>query len=238
MTLKAIFFDVGHTLLHPAVAVPEVCHRLLLSHGWELPLPSIEIAVHHQFAEDAAQSHLFKDDWACPEKIEALWLRYYRRVFEQLQIQDPDASLAHQMISWYGQPQAWQLFPDVSDTLRCLRQRGFCLGAVSDWAPSLLSILHGHGLTRYFDFVLCSGVIGFCKPTVQFYKLALKRAGVEPYQALHIGDNYYADVRGARAAGITPVLLDRAGAALAVDCVVIRELSEIEMILAHSVPQQ
>lgn len=175
--------------------------------------------------------HRLNDAWAHPKTILALWLRYYRQLFDLLDIADNSEQLAQEIIAWYGQPQAWQPFPEVVDTLKRLQERGLLLGAVSDWAPTLVSILQAHGLTRHLDFVLCSGAIGFCKPSAQFYRLALQRAGLQPHEVLHIGDSYHADVRGALAAGIRPVLLDRSGAAPPVDCYVVRELVEIESIL-------
>ncbi len=229
--IQAIFFDVGHTLLQPAASTSETCHRFLQAHGYDLSIDGIRSAMFTIDQGYMADYHALNDDWAHPETILALWLRYYRRLFDLLDIPDNGERLAKEIIAWYGQPQAWQPFPDVVDALKRLQEQGFRLGAVSDWAPTLVSILQAHGLTRYLDFVLCSGAIGFCKPSLQFYRLALQRAGVQPHQALHIGDSYYADVRGALAAGIRPVLLDRIGTAPRVDCYVVRELVEIESIL-------
>ena len=56
----------------------------------------------------------------------------------------------------------------------------------------------------------------------------LDRAGVEPQEALHIGDQYISDVKGAEAVGIKPVLLDRDGLNKSTkDCVRIEWLGEI-----------
>jgi putative hydrolase of the HAD superfamily len=229
--IRAIFFDVGYTLLQPAASTSEICRRFLRTYGQDRSLNAIESAMLIVDQGRMVDYHAFNDDWAHPGTILMLWLRYYRRLFNLLDVPDDGEQLAREIIMWYGQPQAWQPFPDVVDTLERLQESGFRLGAVSDWAPTLLSILQAHGLTRHLDFVLCSGAIGFCKPSVQFYQLALQRAGVQPHQALHIGDSYHADVRGALAAGIRPVLLDRTGTAPPVDCYVVRELAEIEDIV-------
>jgi putative hydrolase of the HAD superfamily len=229
--IKAVFFDVGYTLLHTSAPLADVCSQMLAKHGYAVAPHTVSAAMHTADAEHTARYHALTDDWARHDTIVALWLRYYRRLFDALDIPDPDAAIAHEMIAWYGQPRAWQPFDDVAPTLARLRARGLRLGAVSDWAPSLLGILQGHALTRYFDFVLCSGSIGFCKPSPHFYRLALLRANVAPHQALHIGDSYYADVRGARAVGIRPVLLDRQGTAPAVDCAVVRSLGQLEPLL-------
>jgi putative hydrolase of the HAD superfamily len=226
--IKAIFFDVGYTLLHTAQPTSDVCHRLLQAHGHDLPLASIKTAMRRADAEQATRYHKPNDDWAQLHTIKAFWLDYYRQVFDELGLYDEDQQLAHELISWYAEPAAWHPFPEARTVLERLHARGLCLGAVSDWAPTLPQLLHAHGFTRFLDFVLCSGSIGFAKPSLAFYRLALQRAGVQPHEAIHVGDNYYADVCGARAAGIEPVLIDRAGNVPRVDCIVIRDLRELE----------
>lgn len=225
--IKAIFFDVGHTLLRPALPTTEVCQRFLAEQGHVVDGQRVKAAMYAADVEHMARYHTPNDDWAQPHTIQALWVRYYHHVFALLGISDGNEQLAHDLIAWYGQPAAWQPFPEVPSVLAALHRRGYVLGAVSDWAPTLTSILHGHNLTRHLHFVLGSGNIGFCKPSLQFYRLALQRGGVPPHEVLHIGDSYYADVRGARAAGIQPVLLDRSGSGTPLDCMVITDLRQL-----------
>ncbi len=229
--IKAIFFDVGHTLVRPALPTAEYCCRFLAAHGHVRDGEQVKAAMHTADVEHMAHYHALTDDWAHPHTIHTLWVRYYQHVFALLDIADPQAQLAHALIAWYGQPAAWQPFPEVRTVLADLHGRGYLLGAVSDWAPTLPAILHGHGLTRYLAFVLGSGTMGFCKPSFQFYRLALQRSGVQPDEAMHVGDSYYADVRGARTAGIRPVLLDRSGNARQLDCAVIGDLQQLSPLL-------
>ena len=48
---------------------------------------------------------------------------------------------------------------------------------------------------------------------------------------MHVGDLYHVDVAGARAAGITPVLLDVAGLYPECDCLRVRSLAELVNVL-------
>jgi FMN phosphatase YigB (HAD superfamily) len=61
------------------------------------------------------------------------------------------------------------------------------------------------------------------------YELALQRANAVSDYSLHIGDSYINDVLGARAVGITPVLLDRARKLQKsnVDCLLVHTLDEL-----------
>lgn len=45
----------------------------------------------------------------------------------------------------------------------------------------------------------------FRKPNKRIFKLALKKADLQPEDVWYIGDNYQCDVVGARSAGIFPV---------------------------------
>ena len=56
--------------------------------------------------------------------------------------------------------------------------------------------------------MLDSSVVGVAKPDPRIFAIALERLGVAPEHAIHVGDTPAADVDGAIAAGVTPVLVD------------------------------
>ena len=56
---------------------------------------------------------------------------------------------------------------------------------------------------------MTSQEIGTSKPHAPIFLAALQKAGVQPHEAMHVGDQYQSDVLGAKAAGLNPVLLDR-----------------------------
>jgi putative hydrolase of the HAD superfamily len=82
---------------------------------------------------------------------------------------------------------------------------------VSNWVWSLPELLHALDLVRHFDFVVASSRVGYEKPHLEIFRNALEQAGVSASEAIHVGDHVDADVQGARAAGISPVLIDRVG---------------------------
>jgi putative hydrolase of the HAD superfamily len=65
------------------------------------------------------------------------------------------------------------------------------------------------------------------KPDPRLFEIALERAGARAETTLHVGDFYWIDVRGARAAGVHPVLLDAAWLYDAADCPRVRSLGEL-----------
>jgi len=118
-------------------------------------------------------------------------------------------------------------FPDVLPTLRSLRGWGKTLAVVSNWDPALPTLLAQVGLAEFFAFILPSAEIGVEKPDGRIFSVALQRLGLEPQEVVHIGDSYEADVVGARAVGITPILLDREDKARYQDVIRIGRLTEL-----------
>jgi putative hydrolase of the HAD superfamily len=60
-----------------------------------------------------------------------------------------------------------------------------------------------------FVVTAISGVVGVAKPDPGIFRAALDQAGVAAGACLHVGDSLDADVAGARAVGMIPVLIDR-----------------------------
>jgi HAD superfamily hydrolase (TIGR01549 family) len=102
-------------------------------------------------------------------------------------------------------------YDDAAPALRGLRRDGLRLVAVSNWDCSLPDVLARVGLRELLDGVVSSAVAGHRKPDPGIFEPALQVAGVEPGEALHVGDTRDEDVEGARAAGIRALLIDRDG---------------------------
>jgi putative hydrolase of the HAD superfamily len=119
-------------------------------------------------------------------------------------------------------------FGEVVDALTALRERGLTLIVVSNWDVSLHAMLDDTGLRPLVDGAVASAELGAAKPAPAPFERALALAGVEPEQAWHVGDDLDADIAGAAALGIRPVLVDRDGAQTAPDGVlVVPDLSDL-----------
>ena len=96
----------------------------------------------------------------------------------------------------------FELLPGVVDALRRLRALGLALAVVANWDFSLHEHLERAGLTRWFDVVIVSAEVGTRKPDPKPFLEALRRVGVAPARAVHVGDDPALDEAGARAAGM------------------------------------
>ena len=122
----------------------------------------------------------------------------------------------------------WEHVPNfVPPALSELRRRGHRLVVVSNANGTLRQAFRRLGLDVLVDILVDSAEEGFEKPDRRIFELALKRAGAQPETTLHVGDFYHIDVVGARAAGLTSILVDEANLHRDADCVCIRTIAEL-----------
>ena len=102
------------------------------------------------------------------------------------------------------------LFPDVRPALESLAP-DYRLGLLSNGNSRAAAL----GIADLMSFeVFAQDHGGIEKPDPRIFEIALREAGCEPHELLHVGDSQESDVAGALNAGATPVLLDRDGTRL------------------------
>ena len=92
------------------------------------------------------------------------------------------------------------------------------------------------GLADYFQFALCAEELGVGKPDPLPFREALRRAGVAPGEAVHVGDHPLDDIQGARAAGLRAIWYNPRGLAWqgeAAPDAQISRLDQLPQLLAH-----
>jgi HAD superfamily hydrolase (TIGR01509 family) len=94
------------------------------------------------------------------------------------------------------------------DTVALARRAGLAAAVISNSNGTIAAILDTFGLGRHLDFVIDSSRVGVEKPDPRIFRIALERARLSPEDAAYIGDLYSIDVLGARAAGLSAVLVD------------------------------
>lgn len=120
------------------------------------------------------------------------------------------AGQMHQFMTDHYRPE--DVIPeDVIPTLKTLKERGYILGLVTNRSEPVPEYLQEKGLLEHLHFQFAAGEIGAWKPKPEIFYYALGLANAKPQQAVYVGDNYFADVVGARGANILPVLIDPHG---------------------------
>jgi putative hydrolase of the HAD superfamily len=103
------------------------------------------------------------------------------------------------------------LYPDVIPALRSLAPR-FRLGLVANAGPAAEKALRRDGLERFFSVVVLSEVEKVEKPDEEIFLRALKKAGVPPERAVHVGNRLDNDIRPAQRAGLKTIWMLRGDA--------------------------
>ena len=96
-------------------------------------------------------------------------------------------------------------YDEVPAVLAELRSRGLVVAVCSNWTWDLQDALDQAGLGSAADVVVTSAQAGVRKPHPRIFALTLERCAVAPGEAVFVGDTWYPDVEGARAAGLLPV---------------------------------
>lgn len=115
----------------------------------------------------------------------------------------------------------------VAHALKRIKFSGRKLAVISNSDGTCRAALARAGLLDHLDAVFDSSEVGFEKPDSGIFHVALGEMGARPGEALHMGDLEAIDVRGARRAGLVPVLADPFPPPHAVDFRVLRSVSEL-----------
>jgi len=151
-----------------------------------------------------------------------------------------DATRARQINDRYMDEarQRWRLFDDALVTLESLRTEGYRLALLTNGPADMQrEKIARFELERHFDTVVIEGVFGHGKPNREVFEHALAATGTDAGQAWHVGDNLYADIGGAKNAGLHAVWIHRERLEMQEDVVVmpdrvIGHLAELRASLA------
>lgn len=115
------------------------------------------------------------------------------------------------LFAHFATGQAWEVYPDVLPALTSLKSAGFLLGLITNYDTRVSPVLESQGLSSLLDSVTIPAQVGAAKPDAAIFARALASLGLHPGEAVYVGDEMDDDYRGAEAAGLTAVLLDREG---------------------------
>jgi putative hydrolase of the HAD superfamily len=228
--IKAIFYDLDGTLRLNNPSGRMVFADYSVSLGMNITEEDRLRAArweHYFFAESpelVGDRNEFSDD------SQGFWLNYGRRQLEVLGASPEQArELAPQVSAYMGEHYKPEdvILDEVYVTLKSLREHGYYLGVMSNRFEPYTDYLNERGLGSLFDLVVYAGEAGVRKPHPEVFHYMLEKAGVAPSKSLYVGDNYFADVVGARRAGLGAVLYDRERLFVEPDCPVITEHRQI-----------
>jgi HAD superfamily hydrolase (TIGR01509 family) len=98
------------------------------------------------------------------------------------------------------------LIPHVDTVIQFVKNQNLKTGIISNTGltkgESLRKVLEQFDILQHFDTILFSDEVKLMKPNPKIFKLLVENLNLKPYEIIHIGDTIYADIVGAREAGL------------------------------------
>ena len=206
---KAVFFDVGGTLLRVKPSVGDVYATYARSFGFKGSAKELNQLFQREWTDLGGMESLGNSSGKEAER--SFWKRLVYQVFEHYGGLENFEDYFEIIYEAFTRKDHWHVFDDVisSGILNKLKNRGVTLGVVSNFDSRLHTILESTGLAQYFDFILASAEVGSAKPDKNIFNEAISKSGVSYSEACHIGDDLRADIHGANSVGIDAILVDR-----------------------------
>ncbi|MBP1154342.1 MULTISPECIES: HAD-IA family hydrolase [unclassified Paenibacillus] len=211
---KAVFFDVGDTLLTiPAARV--IMQQFLASRSFHRGEERIDELFTEAFRLFYYGKQLDPFEACTPESDRAFWMKLYRYILQHLGVEEERWTeeqihiCCHELYDLFTSPQHYALFEDVEECMAALKERGLRLGIISNFATTLRSILEHKRIMHYFDPVIVSTEVGLEKPDPAIFQLSLERSGLAAEDVLYVGDHDLNDIWAPAQAGIDAVKIKR-----------------------------
>ena len=201
---RAVFFDVDFTLIHPGpkfqgAGYREACAR----YGISVDAGAFDAAVAAASATLDSQGGIYDP---------AVFISYTRRIIEGMggSGQSMDAA-ARDLYEEWSICHHFTLYEDVPEVLRLIHAAGIKIGLISNTQRCLASFQTHFELEGLFSVAVSSASHGYMKPHPSIFESALAQVGVDPADAVMVGDSLAHDIEGARQTGMRAVLVSRSG---------------------------
>ena len=200
MKYKSVFFDLDHTLWDYETNSRETLVELyyhfdLVEKG--VHNPDAFVGVFHQVNNklwDQFDRGMITSDVIRKERFE--------RILGAFRVSDARLALALTDEYLSVCPRRGNLIPHALDTVQYLSDR-YALTIVTNGFEDVQAIkLMAGNLHGFFDHVVTSQKAGHRKPAREIFQYALHCNGIEPHQAVMVGDNLLTDIGGAINASI------------------------------------
>ena len=204
--IKAVLFDFGQTLVDSSsgfkqaeAVVKKVIYSDLFS-STDDRSQEMFLDVYRQIRKD----HHDRSDFSRP----AIWKQvynYFGRPGDPHQL-EKEESRYWETVKQYTQP-----FPETNAVLEQLTD-SYRVALITNTQGQITTGTHRIALfpeiERFFDMIVVAGEGGIPpKPDMRPFHFCLEKLGLNPLQAVYVGDDWRIDIRGAHDAGLHPVWL-------------------------------
>ncbi|MBF0342656.1 MAG: HAD-IA family hydrolase [Nitrospirae bacterium] len=184
-SLKAVFFDVGSTLVNSPGRSPNT-----LIAGY-VNIPGVDSA--------AVGDIIMQEDFQTPAEV-------YERLKAAFNGIDPAAKEKIALL-WESQPASLERIDAAYDVVKSFKDTGCKTGVISNmWSPYYIAFREAcPDLLSLIDYVALSFREGYRKPASEMFLRALDALKLDPQEVLMVGDTYENDIAPAMALGMKTI---------------------------------
>lgn len=202
--LEAVTFDHYNTLQYSTIENQEdIIHPIIRSLKTRIDLDEVKFL--EKYAEQDEIYRKNERETFIETTLDELVLKalldseHYDAELTDIVKASVDHGLSTRRLSWY---------PDAKETLLRLKDLGYKLGLICNTHWRYLSERRLE-LQPFFEVITLSYEHGYMKPHPSIFHTTLMKLDVKPGKCLHIGDDPYADVWGAKNAGMKAAYIRR-----------------------------
>jgi putative hydrolase of the HAD superfamily len=191
--IKVVFFDLDDTLIDTS-KLAEIARRNAVENMIRAGMPVDFETAYHELIE-------------LINEYGSNFGRHFDYLLRRLDLPYNPKWVAAGVIAYHNTKMTYlKTVKGARKTLLALKQMGLKLGIITDGDPvkQWEKILRTE-MEDYFDDVLISDFVGVKKPHPKIFQKALKNFGINPQEALMVGDRLYSDIYGAKNAGMVTV---------------------------------
>lgn len=199
--VETLLFDAGGVLLDLDY---RYLRRLIEARHAEVSLAELS-------RYEAGARHEIHRQVSAGGRVSETWRDYFHIILSKVGVPlDERESIVDSLWEAHQKFGLWTVaVDDALETVAALKKRGLRIGVVSNAEGRVQRDLEAAGYGGLLEIVVDSHLVGVEKPDPEIFRIALRKMKVGPESAVYVGDLPSVDIAGARAAGLTPVLLDR-----------------------------
>ena len=223
MNIKHIFFDLDHTLWDFESNSKKAFETIFIKNRVDIDFNEFintYSPINHKYWK------LFRED-----KVSKADLRYGRLIdtFNDLKFQVTE-SLIHTLAKEYIDylPDHNTLFDGAIDVLEYLKPKYKMHIITNGFEEVQHKKMRNSNLLPFFNKIITSEEVGVKKPNPKIFHHALKKSNALAHESIMIGDNFEADILGAKNIGMHTIFCEFNGELATEKVITIKELSEIK----------
>jgi len=223
MNIKHIFFDLDHTLWDFESNSKKAFETIFIKNEVDIDFNdfiSTYSPINHKYWKLYREDKVSKED-----------LRYGRLIetFDTLQYKTSE-SLIHTLSKEYIDylPNHNLLFDGAIDILNYLKPKYQMHIITNGFEEVQHKKMHNSDLLPFFDQIITSEEVGVKKPNPKIFNYALEKSKAIANESIMIGDNFEADILGAKSVGMHTIFCEFNGEIATEKVITVNKLSEIK----------